>query len=129
MHLQVNGLNLTLTENLLGHVDKRFRFALDRLEPLVERVTVRLADTNGPRGGADKECKVQVLMKNGNSIVLHEKGGEILSVIDRASDKTKRLVNKRIEKKRAKRRKEAHAATGTNGVVAEAEDEEEEFEE
>ncbi|MFH1278575.1 MAG: HPF/RaiA family ribosome-associated protein [Candidatus Eisenbacteria bacterium] len=124
MHLQVNGLNITLTDNLLDHVDKRFRFALDRLEPMVGRISVRLADANGPRGGFDKECKVLVTMRNGDTLVLHEKGEEMMNVIDRASDKTKRLINKKIDKKRTKRRKDAHAATGTNGLPGEEEEEE-----
>lgn len=128
MHLQVNGLNITLTDNLLDHVDKRFRFALDRLEPMVGRVAVRLADQNGPRGGVDKECKVLVMMRNGDTIVLHEKGEEMMNVIDRASDKTKRLINRKIDKKRTKRRKDAHAATGTNGMP-DGEEDEDEYEE
>jgi len=115
MRLQVNGLNLNLTDNLLDHVDRRFRFALDRMEARVSSVTVRLADENGPRGGRDKQCRVLVTMTTGETIVLNEKGDDIHRVVDRASEKTKRLVNKRIDKKRNKRRKDMRIATGTDG--------------
>jgi len=114
MHLQVNGLNISLTETLLAHVDKRFRFALDRIEDQITRVSVRLGDNNGPRGGDDKHCKVIVTLRNGGTVILSERGESFYNVIDRASEKTKRLVNKNTEKKRSRRRQEP-MLTGTNG--------------
>jgi ribosome-associated translation inhibitor RaiA len=96
-------------------VDRRFRFALDRVESLVDRVSVRLGDNNGPRGGRDKECKVLLALSSGETIVLREKGANLLNTIDRASDKMKRLVKKRIDKKRNRRRYDFEPPTGTDG--------------
>jgi ribosomal subunit interface protein len=106
MQLQVNGLHVDLTDTLLDHVDKRFRFALDRVEPRVSRVSVRLADLNGRTNGGPKECKVLVKLNSGDTIVLHEKGTDVFDLVDRASDKTKRLISKKIDKKRTQRRHE-----------------------
>ncbi len=115
MHLQVNGLNISLSDTLLAHVDTRFRFALDRIENQITRVSVRLEDQNGPRGGEDKHCKVIVTLRAGGTVVLNEKGNNFYNVIDRASEKTKRLINKNSEKKRSRRRQEPPVLTGTNG--------------
>jgi len=117
MRLQVNGLNISLTEEILDHVDKRFRFALDRLEPALRRVAIRLCDENGPRGGRDKECRVVASLASGETVVLREKGENLLNVVDRVAEKTKRAVQKRIEKKRAGRRHDSPFQTGTNGSV------------
>ncbi|MFH1680957.1 MAG: HPF/RaiA family ribosome-associated protein [Candidatus Eisenbacteria bacterium] len=106
MQLQVNGLHVNLSENLLEHIDKRFRFALDRVESRVARVAVRIADLNGKSAGGAKECKVLVKLRTGDDLVLHEKGTELYDLVDRASEKTKRLVSKRIQKKRTIRRQE-----------------------
>ncbi len=38
--------------------ERRLRFVLRRLAWRIPRVTLRLADTNGPRGGEDKEVQV-----------------------------------------------------------------------
>lgn len=39
-------------------VERRVRFALRRLNALVPRADVQLADVNGPRGGLDKGCQI-----------------------------------------------------------------------
>lgn len=38
----------------------RVRFALRRLSALVARAKVQFSDVNGPRGGVDKRCQVEV---------------------------------------------------------------------
>ena len=40
----------------------RLRQALGRLRGLVARIKVRLDDVNGPAGGVDKRCNVEVLV-------------------------------------------------------------------
>lgn len=112
MRLQVNGLRINLSDNLLEHIDKRFRFALDRVESRVARVSVRIGDANGKGTGGEKECKVLVKMKSGDDLVLHEKGSDLYDLVDRASEKTKRLVSKKIEKKRTIRRHEQGIISG-----------------
>ena len=41
----------------------RLRQALGRLHGLVEGMKVRLDDVNGPAGGVDKRCNVEVLVQ------------------------------------------------------------------
>lgn len=38
----------------------RVRFVMRRLSWLVPRATVRFSDTNGPRGGPDKHCRIEL---------------------------------------------------------------------
>ncbi|HQR11520.1 MAG TPA: HPF/RaiA family ribosome-associated protein [Casimicrobiaceae bacterium] len=40
--------------------EKRARFALRRLTWLVPKVKVSLSDVNGPRGGVDKRCRIEM---------------------------------------------------------------------
>ena len=69
MQLQVRGRNIELTEALRAHVERRLQFALSRFGQRIGRVLVRLADVNGPRGGDDKSCHVDVnLFPSGSSI-------------------------------------------------------------
>jgi len=48
----------------------RLRQALGRLHGLVARIKVRLDDINGPAGGVDKRCNVEVLVRGGSPVAV-----------------------------------------------------------
>ncbi|PZP64484.1 MAG: hypothetical protein DI596_01835 [Azospira oryzae] len=48
MQIDIQARDFTLTEGLRAHVERRLRFALTRYRDCVRRITVRLADVNGP---------------------------------------------------------------------------------
>jgi hypothetical protein len=63
-------------------------------------VVVRLGDENGPRGGVDKFCRIQVHLVDAAKVVISDCGPELYAVIDRASDRAARTVAKRLERAR-----------------------------
>lgn len=50
--------------------ERRVRFSMRRLSWLVPRVRVVLSDVNGPRGGIDKRCQVQLLANGRQDVVV-----------------------------------------------------------
>lgn len=50
--------------------ERRVRFSMRRLSWLVPRVKVYLSDVNGPRGGIDKRCQVQLLADGRQDVVV-----------------------------------------------------------
>lgn len=48
----------------------RLRHALGRLQGLVARMKVRLDDINGPAGGVDKRCNVEVLVQGSGPVAV-----------------------------------------------------------
>ena len=50
--------------------ERRVRFSTRRLSWLVPRVKVVLSDVNGPRGGIDKRCQVQLLANGSQDVVV-----------------------------------------------------------
>jgi hypothetical protein len=48
----------------------RLRHALGRLHGLVARMKVRLDDINGPAGGVDKRCNVEVLVQGSGPVAV-----------------------------------------------------------
>jgi len=46
------------------------RRALRRLQVVVARIKVRLDDINGPAGGVDKRCSVEVLVRGGSPVAV-----------------------------------------------------------
>lgn len=49
---------------------RRLRFVLRRLTWLVPRARVRLDDVNGPRGGVDKQCRVELKTEQAGTVVI-----------------------------------------------------------
>lgn len=48
----------------------RLRRALGRLHGLVARIKVRLDDINGPAGGVDKRCSIEILVHGSNPVAV-----------------------------------------------------------
>lgn len=59
MKVDIQGLGLRLSASLVEHGERRLRFALTRISDRIRRVTVRLGDVDGPRGGEDKFCRIR----------------------------------------------------------------------
>jgi putative sigma-54 modulation protein len=86
--------------DLRQHIERRLRFALTRLRGQVQAVRVRLRNANGPRGGLDKQVQVHLRLSRSAAAVLHERGSEWLSLIDRAADRAAQAVSRRADRAR-----------------------------
>lgn len=100
MQYDIQCLGFPATAALTQHVRRRLGFGLTRHSARVARVVVRLGDENGPRGGVDKFCRVQVHLVDAAQVVINDCGPELYAVIDRASDRAARTVAKRLERAR-----------------------------
>jgi hypothetical protein len=49
---------------------RRLRFVMRRLSWLVPRATVHLSDVNGPRGGVDKRCQLELKTETAGVVVV-----------------------------------------------------------
>ncbi len=50
--------------------DRRVRFVMRRLSWLVPRARVQLSDVNGPRGGLDKRCQIELKTETAGTVVI-----------------------------------------------------------
>ena len=104
MQIEIQARGFTLTQALRGYVERRLRFALSARYALIERVRVRLSDINGPRGGRDKRCHVQVMLPGQTPVVIEDTETNLYVAIDRASDRTRRTLTRRLTRQRDKDR-------------------------
>ncbi len=100
MQLQVRGRNIELTEALRAHVERRLQFALSRFGQRIGRVLVRLADVNGPRGGDDKSCHVDVNLFPSGKVLVEDLDADLYAAIDRAAERVGRSVVRELERER-----------------------------
>lgn len=90
MRIDIQGCGYPLTAALLDHTERRLRFALTRTSDRIKRVVVRLGDTQGPRGGTDKFCRIRVVLANEPPVLIEDAGPDLYIVIDRVTERAGR---------------------------------------
>ena len=100
MHIDIQARNFSLTNALRGHVERRLGYALSSRNDQIQRVLVRLSDINGPRGGEDKCCHIQVVLPQLADVVIEDTEVDMYTAIDRAADRAGRTVGRRLARQR-----------------------------
>lgn len=77
MNIDIRTPSIDISPALRGYVERRVRAVLGSFADGIDQVTVTLEDVNGPRGGVDKRCSVQV-HEPGTEPVVVEHGHEHL---------------------------------------------------
>ena len=104
MQIDIQARNFPLTDALHDHIERRLGFALSTRDNHIRRIIVRLSDINGPRGGADKCCHIQVVLNHLTDVVIEDTEADLYVAIDRASDRAGRTVGRRLDRQRIKQR-------------------------
>ena len=74
--------------------ERRVRFVLRRLGWLVPRAEVRMSDVNGPRGGIDKRCQVELRTDGAGAVVVTSVAGDWRTALDRALERAARFLTR-----------------------------------
>ena len=92
--------------------ERRVRFVLRRLGWLVPRAEVQMSDVNGPRGGIDKRCQVELKTNGAGSVVVASVANDWRTALDnalaRASRFLVRLWRRRSDSRRLRQRFISH---------------------
>jgi ribosome-associated translation inhibitor RaiA len=75
---------------------------LGKYSASIERVSVRVSDVNGPRGGADQRCRVKVVLSGLPSVVLERRHAKVEAAIDTALRATEETVRRVVGRRRLK---------------------------
>jgi putative sigma-54 modulation protein len=110
MIVDIHGQGFTVTPALAEHMRRRLGFVLTRHSDRIQRVAIRVGDENGPRGGVDKYCRIQVQLLDAPVAVIKDVGAELYAVIDRAADRVGRVVVKRLDRTHPAREVARHGA-------------------
>ena len=104
MNVDIQSQDFPLTSALSDHARRRLQFVLTRHSDRIHHVVMRLGDENGPRGGVDKFCRIQVHLRGARVAVIDDIGLDLYTVIDRAADRMGRVVVKHLDRSRFDRR-------------------------
>jgi ribosome-associated translation inhibitor RaiA len=109
MRLEIRRRGVKVTEELRTYLKERLRLALGRFGRYIGLVRVYLRDVNGPRGGADKKCRIVVELPPRGRVVVTGVDADIRAAIfstaNRAGFAVRRHVKRRRERRRLPRRR------------------------
>lgn len=84
--------------------------ALDRLAPGITMLVARFRDLNGPKGGVDHSCTIEVALRDGTSFRAEARSSALLNALDNALDRVVRRIDSARKRQVARRRQALPAA-------------------
>lgn len=100
MRINIQARGFELTESLRQHTERRLQFAIDWASDEVRTVKVRFSDVNGPRGGNDKCCMIQIPIAGQHDVVIKDIEADLYVAIDRAAERIERSLSRKLERVR-----------------------------
>lgn len=76
----------------------KVRFALRRLSNLVPRAKVQFSDVNGPRGGVDKRCQVELKTEKAGTVVIASLARNWRTALDRSLARATRVLTRTVQR-------------------------------
>ena len=99
---QVRVLGVELDEDAQSYLRHRLGRKLGKFAPTIERVSVRVDDVNGPRGGVDQVCRINVALVGLSPVVVERRDASLEAAIDGALTGAERAVRRRVQRRRMK---------------------------
>lgn len=77
---------------------ERVRFVLRRLSHFVPHAKVQFSDVNGPRGGVDKRCLVELKTDNAGTVVIASLAQDWRTALDRSLTRANRVLTRSLQR-------------------------------
>jgi len=102
-NIRVAGIEVSDEER--DYIRKRLGMKLGKFALAIERVTVRIRDINGTRGGVDKVCNIKVVLSDLPSVVFESRSASLRIAVNAALSGVEHSVSRSLDKRRSKPRK------------------------
>ncbi len=96
IHLVDRNGRLTLADRDLA--ERRLLFALARFDPKIVRVTCTMEEFDGTREEVGIACRIAVLLRGTNDVVIHEQAANLEGCVSRAAERAGRAVARSIDR-------------------------------
>jgi len=91
---------VTLDDDDRVYIRRRLGEMLGKYAGSIERVTVRLRDVNGPRGGVDLLCRIKVVLSDLPSVVVEQQATTFRPAFTKALSGIERTVRRTVQRRR-----------------------------
>ena len=112
MKLLVVGEKTMVSDGLHDFITRRLHVVLGRFAPEVERVTARVADVNGPRGGTDKRCRMEGKLRGLGNVRGGACADDEEAAVAFAAERLGRGVARALERRSHKKRRPGVSMAG-----------------
>lgn len=99
-HIRIDGVQLDRDHR--DYIRQRLGMKLGKFATSIERVTVRVRDVNGPRGGVDHACRMKVVLEGLPTVVVEERSDSLEAAVNGALAGAERAVRRTIQRRRTK---------------------------
>ena len=97
---QIRTADVELTREDKAYIRHKIDARIAKFARPVERVSFRLADVNGPKGGVDKVCRAKVVVSGRPTFVVERRDNSARAAVDETLDATARAVRKVLRRRR-----------------------------
>lgn len=85
-----------------SYVRRKLGMKLGKFARAIERVSVRIRDVNGPRGGVDKACAIKVVLSGMPSVLVQQQHASLQAAMDSALRRVESAVRRSVQRRRAR---------------------------
>jgi ribosomal subunit interface protein len=98
MQITTRTQGFELSDAIQSFVRNRLHVALKRLSYQVIAIDVFARDTNGPKGGIDKQVLIRVQLPNRQTVTIDTVHENLYAAIEKGAKRTKRAVRRHLRK-------------------------------
>ncbi len=92
------------TDSLRQYLQRHLRRVTERFSSIAQSIHVRLRDENGPKGGLDQHCTIEVRCRRLGPIIAEAKQRTLRLAVDEACEKIEHALDHAVGALREKRR-------------------------
>ncbi len=104
MRIFIHSKSAQGTDSLRQYVQRNMRRAMERFSSIAQSIHVRLRDENGPKGGVDQHCTIEVRCRRLGPIIAEAKQRTLRLAVDEGCEKIERAMDHAVGALREKRR-------------------------
>lgn len=98
----IRAVNAPIGASDRAYLRRKLGARLGKFARAIERVSVRIKDTNGPRGGMDRICRIKVVLSGLPSVIVEQRHASLQAAMDGTLRRTGRAVKRSVQRRRTR---------------------------
>ena len=99
----IRALGVDVDEETRAYIRRKLNRKLRKFASSIVRVSIRLTDVNGPRGGVDQLCRIKITLKGSRPVVFENQDDSVAGAFGGALTGVERNVDRFLQRKPRKR--------------------------